>query len=188
MSDLTTQLADAIAGFCERLTPLTRLSTADVITRVWPHDPLMRKAAFSLLTRPPVALERYWTRGAEVKGKFGLKRPYLWHAPQEPCPCCNGTGRKPYVSRAPTSWEAFGLLSSEEQVLWAGSMVGVARVTNEDLEAYRAWRKKPAPELRLDELATEPAEAILSRVWSGKVYASVEDMEAAQQAAGLWEV
>lgn len=36
--------------------------------------------------------------------------------------------------------------------------------------------------------AEESAESILSRVWSGKVYASVEDMEAAQQSAGLWEV
>ena len=34
----------------------------------------------------------YWTRGEPRQGQFGLKRPYLWHAPKGACLTCNGTG------------------------------------------------------------------------------------------------
>lgn len=78
---------------CDALSPGVRISTSDLVKRAWPHDAITQRAAFSVLTHPPSALEGYWTRGSPVKGKFGMKRPYLWHALLPICPHCHGTGR-----------------------------------------------------------------------------------------------
>lgn len=86
------KIVHAIQLSCAALSERVSISTADLVNRLWPDDDELRKQAFSVLAHPPAALDGYWTRGLPVRGRFGVKRPNLWHRPKPPCPHCHGTG------------------------------------------------------------------------------------------------
>ena len=134
------QLAEAIVvrlkEACDKLSSGVRISTSDLVKRAFPHEIVSQRLAFSLLTRPPATFDGYWTRGVSVKGKFGPKRPYLWHALLPICPHCHGSGRmaRTLPPKSALTWADFDMLYDAAKE--AASALP-ERKTQEDIESYR---------------------------------------------------
>lgn len=154
--DDTEALIERLQEVCNGLGQGVSISTADLVNAAFPHARIVQTACFTILQRPPTAMEGYWTRGVQVRGKFGNpKRPYLWHNLLPICPHCRGTGRvamvmpsvaslqRPAIDRSAipalprvTTWEEFDALDDADKWDMWGEMRLVPRLTPEDLEIY----------------------------------------------------
>lgn len=141
--DLSRAIVERLKTACDSLAPGVTISTSDLVRKALPHEEISQRLAFAILTRPPATFDGYWTQGVAVKGKFGMKRPYLWHAIHAICPHCKGSGRvRPErvgiaVAPKPSTWADFDLLddAAKDAIPWASVP---ARETREDIESYIA--------------------------------------------------
>lgn len=151
-------ITERLLETCAGLNPAVSIGTADLVRAALPHDVADQRLAFTILNRPPAAFDGYWTRGVPVRGKFGVKRPYLWHGLRAICPHCHGSGRviiagpaqpvlqTPVIDTAAIpapakamTWADFDLLDDAAKNLITWPECGrIPRDTATDIESYLA--------------------------------------------------